>query len=116
MALTQKPLLLVKSSFGLVNNMDLKQIQNDLANGGLLIDVRSPEEFSEGHVKNALLIPHTQIFSAKLPDEKLMPIYLYCKMGPRADFSAVVLHERGYSNVTNLGGLDDMEALGFEFV
>ena len=96
--------------------MDLKQIQNDLANGGLLIDVRSPEEFSEGHVKNALLIPHTQIFSAKLPDENLMPIYLYCKMGPRADFSAVVLHERGYSNVTNLGGLDDMEALGFEFV
>ena len=54
MALTQKPLLLLKSSFGLVNNMDLKQIQNDLAQGGLLIDVRSPEEYSEGHVKNAL--------------------------------------------------------------
>lgn len=34
----------------------------------------------------------------------------------RADFAAAVLHERGYSNVTNLGGLDDMEALGFEFV
>ena len=116
MALTQKPLLLVKSSFGLVNNMDLKQIQNDLAQGGLLIDVRSPEEYSEGHVKNALLIPHTQIFSAQLPEEKPTPIYLYCKMGPRADFAAAVLHERGYSNVTNLGGLDDMEVLGFEFV
>lgn len=115
MDLTQKFLLLVKSSFGLVNKMDLKKIQNDIAQGGLLIDVRSPEEFSEGHVKNALLIPHTQIFSAKLPEEKSMPIYLYCKMGPRAEFAAGVLRERGYTKVTNLGGLDDMEALGFTF-
>lgn len=95
--------------------MDLKKIQNDIAQGGLLIDVRSPEEFSEGHVKNALLIPPTQIFSAKLPEEKSMPIYLYCKMGPRAEFAAGVLKERGYTKVTNLGGLDDMEALGFTF-
>lgn len=115
MDLTQKFLLLVKSSFGLVNKMDLKKIQNDIAQGGLLIDVRSPEEFSEGHVKNALLIPPTQIFSAKLPEEKSMPIYLYCKMGPRAEFAAGVLKERGYTKVTNLGGLDDMEALGFTF-
>lgn len=106
----------MKLSFGLVNKMDLKEIQDDIAHGGLLIDVRSPEEFSEGHVKNALLIPHTQIFSAKLPEEKSMPIYLYCKMGPRADLAATVLHEKGYSHVTNLGGLDDMKALGFEFV
>ena len=80
MALTQKTLPLVKSSFGLVNNMDLKQIQNDIAQGGLLIDVRSPEEYSEGHVKNALLIPHTQIFSAQQHEEKLTPIYLYSKI------------------------------------
>lgn len=69
MDLIQKNLRLEKSSFGLVNNMDLKQIQNDIAQGGLLIDVRSPEEYAEGHVKDALLIPHTQIFSAKLPEE-----------------------------------------------
>ena len=112
----QKSLLLAKSSFGLVNNMDLKQIQNDIVQGGLLIDVRSPEEYAEGHVKDALLIPHTQFFTADIPAKKDDSIYLYCKMGPRADFAAAVLHERGYSNVTNLGGLDDMEALGFEFV
>ena len=97
----QKSLLLAKSSFGLVNNMDLKQIQNDIVQGGLLIDVRSPEEYAEGHVKDALLIPHTQFFTADIPAKKDDSIYL---------------HERGYSNVTNLGGLDDMEALGFEFV
>ena len=115
MALIQKNLRLEKLRFGLVSKMDLVQIQSDLAKGGLLIDVRSPEEYSEGHVKNALLIPHTQFFSAEIPAEKGASIYLQCKMGPRAEFAASVLKERGYTKVTNLGGLDDMEALGFEF-
>ena len=115
MDLIQKNLRLEKSSFGLVNNMDLKQIQNDIAHGGLLIDVRSPEEYAEGHVKDALLIPHTQFFTADIPAKKDASIYLYCKMGSRAEFAAGVLKERGYTKVTTLGGLGDMEALGFKF-
>ena len=115
MALIQKNLRLEKFRFGLVSKMDLVQIQSDLAKGGLLIDVRSPEEYSEGHVKNALLIPHTQFFSAEIPAEKDASIYLYCKMGTRAEFAAAVRKERVYTKVTNLGGFDDMEALGFEF-
>ena len=84
MALIQKNLRLEKFRFGLVSRMDLVKIQSDLAKGGLLIDVRSPEEYAEGHVKDALLIPHTQFFSADIPAEKtpnLPSIYLYCKMG-----------------------------------
>lgn len=95
--------------------MDIVQIQTDLAKGGLLIDVRSLEEYVEGHVKDALLIPHTRFFTADIPAEKDASIYLYCKMGPRAEFAAGVLRERGYTKVINLGGLDDMEALGFKF-
>lgn len=95
--------------------MDFLQIQSDLAQEGLLIDVRTPEEYVEGHVKDALLIPHTQFFTADIPAKKNDSIYLYCKMGPRAEFAAGVLKERGYTKVTNLGGLEDMEALGFEF-
>lgn len=95
--------------------MDLVQVQSDLAKGGLLIDVRSPKEYTEGHVKDALLIPHTQFFSADIPAEKEASIYLYCKMGSRAEFAAGVLRERGFTKVINLGGLDDMEALGFKF-
>ena len=95
--------------------MDLAQIQFDIAKGGLLIDVRSPEEYAEGHVKGARLIPHTQFFSADILAEKDASIYLYCKMGSRAEFAAGVLKERGYTKVTTLGGLGDMEALGFKF-
>lgn len=115
MALIQKNLPLEKFRFGLVSKMDLAQIQSDLAKGGLLIDVRSPKEYTERHIKDALLIPHTQFFSADIPAEKDASIYLHCKMGPRAEFAASVLKERGYTKVTNLGGLDAMEALGFEF-
>ena len=115
MAQIQKNLRIEKLRFGLVSRMDLAKIQSDLTKGGLLIDVRSPEEYAEGHVKDALLIPHTQFFSADIPAEKDASIYLYCKMGPRAEFATSVLNERGYTKVTNLGGLDDMEALGFKF-
>ena len=115
MALIQKNLQPEKLRFGLVSKMDIVQIQSDLAQDGLLIDVRTPEEYAEGHVKDALLIPHTQFFTADIPAEKDASIYLYCKKGPRAEFAASVLKERGYTKVTNLGGLDDMEALGFEF-
>ena len=94
MALIQKNLRLEKLRFGLVSRMDLAQIQSDLAKGGLLIDVRSPEEYAEGHVKDALLIPHTQFFSADIPAEKDASIYLYCKMGPRAEFAASVLDRK----------------------
>ena len=115
MVLIQKNLRLEKLRFGLVSRMDIVQIQTDLAKGGLLIDVRSLEEYVEGHVKDALLIPHTQFFTADIPAEKDASIYLYCKMGPRAEFAAGVLRERGYTKVINLAGLDDMGALGFKF-
>ena len=115
MALIQKNLRLEKLRFGLVSRMDIAQIQSELAQDGLLIDVRTPEEYAEGHVKDALLIPHTRFFTADIPAKKDASIYLYCKMGSRAEFAAGVLKERGYTKVTTLGGLGDMEALGFKF-
>ena len=70
MALIQKNLRLEKLRFGLVSRMDIAQIQSELAQDGLLIDVRTPEEYAEGHVKDALLTPHTQFFTADIPAKK----------------------------------------------
>lgn len=70
MALIQKNLRLEKLRFGLVSRMDIAQIQSELAQDGLLIDVRTPEEYAEGHVKDALLIHHTQFFTADIPAKK----------------------------------------------
>lgn len=116
MGLTQKPLLNVRLLSGLVSKMDFKRIQEDLKAGGLLIDVRSPEEYEEGHFQEAQLIPHLDLATVSLPDDKATPIYLHCKMGPRAEIGKHLLENRGYDHVTSLGGLEDMIELGFTYI
>jgi len=75
----------------------------------LLIDVRSQEERDEGHIESAVFIPHDQIGDkiAGVTTDKDRPIYLHCKSGGRAGKAKTALEGMGYTNVTNLGGLDD---------
>lgn len=71
-----------------------------------LIDVRSKDEWDEGHINGAVLIPHTQIeqkISDDVPD-KNQPIKLYCRSGHRASIAKDALIKMGYQNVVNLGG------------
>ena len=73
----------------------------------VLIDVRSAEEFAEGHLNGALLMPHTQIgtmIGAQVPD-KNTPIILYCHSGLRAVIAKWTLKARGYKRVQNFGGM-----------
>ena len=80
--------------------------------GALLVDVRSPAEFEQGHLEGALLIPHTQVASrlAEFGDDKSRPIVLYCKSGGRAGKAQKVLEENGFTNLTNGGGYQDLLA------
>ena len=73
------------------------------------IDVRTPGEYASGHLPQAQLIPFDaiEVGVAKLDLAKGTPIYLYCAAGGRADKARRILLARGYTNVTNLGGLDD---------
>ena len=78
----------------------------------VVIDVRSQEEWDEGHVESAILIPHNQIgkqITKRVPD-KATPILLYCRSGGRAGRAMTLLKKMGYTDVTNLGGLDDARA------
>lgn len=71
-----------------------------------LIDVRSQEEWNEGHINGAILIPHTEIrhkISEVVPD-KTRSIKVYCRSGGRASTALNTLKEMGYQNVDNLGG------------
>lgn len=75
----------------------------------LWIDVRTNEEFASGHVDGAINIPHTEIAKeiSKLTTDKSAPIKLYCRSGHRAGLAKTALEELGYTNVENLGGLED---------
>jgi len=78
----------------------------------LIIDTRSPAEYETGHVDQAVLIPYDAIEAGivKLTEDRNTPIYLYCGSGRRAEIARERLAQRGYTNVTNLGGLEDARA------
>jgi thioredoxin 1 len=73
-----------------------------------LVDVRTPEEYKKGHVKNALLIDWKKkeqfgkIASKKLDPSR--PVYVYCAAGVRSHAAAEFLRKKGFSMVYELDG------------
>ena len=76
-----------------------------------LIDVRTAEEFKDGHLETALNIPHTEIkekIAASVADKK-RKIIVYCRSGRRSGIARTTLLEMGYKDVTNAGGYSDLK-------
>ena len=74
-----------------------------------VIDVRSDEEWAEGHIAGALHLPLDQVrekIGSVVPDQQTA-IGVYCASGMRSGRAALILKELGYSHIENLGGLDD---------
>lgn len=71
-----------------------------------ILDVRSSEEYAEGHVPGALNIPHNSIHTEKssLPQDKTAPVVLYCRSGRRAGLAASELKGMGYENLFLMQG------------
>jgi phage shock protein E len=78
-------------------------------NTKLLIDVRTKEEFENGHRDGAVNIPIENIMSGDLGIVATLPkdteIQCYCASGARSGMVKQILNQHGYMNVTNLGGL-----------
>lgn len=74
--------------------------------GGALIDVRTPEEFAQGHVEGARNIPVQEIAN-RLTDvgDPEKPVVLYCRSGRRAAKAQEILEQAGFKKVANLGGM-----------
>lgn len=79
--------------------------------GALLVDVRTASEYAQGHLENALLIPHDQIVAraGELGDDKTRPIVLYCRSGNRSSQAKKALDALGYTNVMNAGGYEGLK-------
>ena len=77
---------------------------------GVWIDVRTPEEFAEGHIQGAVNIPVDQIAGkiAAVSPNKNAPINLYCRSGRRAEAALQELKKMGYTQVSNHGGYQDL--------
>lgn len=74
----------------------------------IILDVRTEEEYNEGHIANAILIPNTEIrerAELELTDQDQL-ILVYCRSGNRSKLAAAILVELGYTNVVEFGGIN----------
>ncbi len=86
---------------------------------GILLDVRTPEEFNEAHIEGALNIDfHGENFKANLENlDKEKTYKVYCRSGKRSASSAEIMKEVGFKKVINLsGGILGWQEKGFEVV
>lgn len=75
----------------------------------IILDVRTQEEYNEGHIANAVLLPNDQIgdkASDVLPDKDQM-ILIYCRSGNRSGQALEKLAELGYTQLYDFGGIID---------
>ncbi|MBR3767051.1 MAG: rhodanese-like domain-containing protein [Clostridia bacterium] len=75
----------------------------------IIIDARTEEEFAEGHIENAILIPDYEIkdrAEKELPDKDEL-ILVYCRSGRRSKIASEELIKLGYTNVKEFGGIID---------
>jgi phage shock protein E len=74
--------------------------------GAMLLDVRTKEEYRDGHIKGSVNIPLQRIDTAdgKIKD-KDKPLYVYCLSGARSSQAVLQLRSMGYTKVVNIGGI-----------
>ncbi len=81
-----------------------------IEHGAMIVDVRTPEEFAEGHLANAINIPFEQIAEefTKRNIDKDQSVVLYCRSGRRSGIAQESLIKLGYSNTYNGGGYQSL--------
>ncbi len=75
----------------------------NLGQNDLILDVRSPGEFNEGHLKNARNISHEEVGSIADELKDYDNVYVHCKMGGRAKLASEILENSGLSNIVCIG-------------
>jgi phage shock protein E len=93
---------------------DPQQAKQLIANGAVVLDVRTPDEFGGGHLPQATNVPidtfgeHLAEVDKLAGGDKTKPVVVYCAHGGRAARAKKALDAAGYTHVVNGGGYDDL--------
>ena len=92
-----------------IASMSMKEAQTELENDKdiVLLDVRSPEEYKQGHIKGSINVPLHLIpvtLSQKVTDKDAR-IFVYCLSGARSSQACSWMAQNDYTNVINIGGI-----------
>ena len=86
-------------------------MKNLIESGAYLVDVRTPEEFAEGHVNASVNIPLDQIAQHIEELRGKSHVIVFCRSGARSGMARTILLQAGIENVTNGGTWGDIKAI-----
>lgn len=92
-------------------DVTIEELKNKVAQGAILLDVRSNQEYREGHLQGAINIPDFELANRvqKEIPKKNQLIITYCQYGGRSRDAYMLMKKLGYTNIYNLyGGLEMM--------
>lgn len=108
------PMILLSAMMsGLVlANDTYQQAWDKIAQGAMIVDVRTPGEFAQGHLPNAINVPYQHISEAFAANNiaKDAPVVVYCRSGNRSGKAQQMLMRDGYTNVFNGMGYQGLMA------
>ena len=85
-------------------NQGVQEFKN--AAGAVLLDVRTPQEYREGHIPSSQNVPLQQLDNIEeVAENKDTVLYVYCRSGARSRQAVSLLKHMGYTNVHNIGGI-----------
>lgn len=99
---------IVKNLFSNQSSEGLKTI---ITNNAFLVDVRTPQEFAEGHVQGSVNIPLDQVANQLEKFKNHDNIIVFCRSGNRSGQALQILKENGFSNVVNGGTWENVESI-----
>ena len=91
-----------------ITAQEAKEIM-DTQTGYVILDTRTQEEFDEGHIPGAILIPYDEVLKKAegILTDKDQLILVYCRSGRRSKLAAADLVTLGYTNIKEFGGIID---------
>ena len=97
-----------KANYQQISAQEAKKLM-DTEKNYIILDTRTQEEFAEGHIENAILIPHYEISekAETLLTDKNQLILVYCRSGNRSKQASQALADLGYTNIKEFGGIID---------
>lgn len=93
------------STVGTITPAELAQRLKE-PNPPIILDVRTRDEYSSGHIDTALNLPHDELERrlGEIPGSKSSEIVVYCRSGKRAKVAEKILVEKGYTNIKDMAG------------
>lgn len=78
------------------------------SNGAVLLDVRTPSEYEEGHIPGSFNLPLQELdYAEVILETKEIPLFVYCRIGTRSRQAVQHLRYMGFENAKNIGGILD---------